>query len=86
MAAIELAILDISLPNGNGTEAAVRLHREPPRVGIIMLTPRSGAENNLVGLYDGADQYLVNPCALRNWRASSMPCYGVWRRAGGWNG
>jgi DNA-binding response OmpR family regulator len=61
MAAIDLAILDIMLPDGSGTEAAMRLHRDHPRVGIIMLTARSAAEDKLAGLYGGADQYLVKP-------------------------
>ena len=61
MAAIDLAILDINLPDGSGTEAAVRLHQEQPRVGIIMLTARSAAEDKLAGLYGGADHYLVKP-------------------------
>ena len=61
MAAIDLAILDIMLPDGSGSEAAVRLHREHPRVGIILLTARSGAGEKLAGLYGGADHYLVKP-------------------------
>lgn len=61
MAAIDLAILDIMLPDGSGTEAAVRLHRDFPRVGIIMLTARAGPGDKLAGLYGGADHYLVKP-------------------------
>ncbi|WP_295401040.1 response regulator transcription factor [uncultured Thiocystis sp.] len=61
MAVIDLAILDIMLPDGSGTEAAIRLHRDHPQVGIIMLTARSAAEDKLAGLYGGADHYLVKP-------------------------
>lgn len=61
MATIDLAILDIMLPDGSGTDAAIRLHWEHPRVGVILLTARAGAEDKLAGLYGGADQYLVKP-------------------------
>ena len=53
MATIDLAILDIMLPDGSGTEAAIRLHWEHPRVGVILLTARAGAEDKLAGLYGG---------------------------------
>lgn len=62
---MELAILDILLPDGSGMDAAARLHQESPWVGIIMLTARSSSEDQLRGLYGGADHYLVKPCRFR---------------------
>ena len=58
---IDLAILDLMLPDGSGVEAAARLHHYNPRAGIILLTARSALEDKLVGLEGGADQYLVKP-------------------------
>ncbi len=64
MAAAEIAIIDIMLPDGEGFEAAQRLREASPRAGVILLTARSATADKLQGLYGGADHYLVKPFKL----------------------
>jgi len=58
---IELAILDINLPDGEGFEAVKRMRDERPRGAIVLLTARQTLEDKLNGLNDGADVYLSKP-------------------------
>jgi DNA-binding response OmpR family regulator len=61
---IELAILDINLPDGEGFDAAKRMRAEKPRSAIILLTARQSLEDKLNGLNGGADVYLGKPFKL----------------------
>ncbi len=61
---IELAILDINLPDGEGFDAAKRMRAEKPRSAIILLTARQKLEDKLNGLNGGADVYLGKPFKL----------------------
>ena len=64
MPQVDIAILDLSLPDGSGEEVARRLRQEHPRVGILMLTARGAIQDRLQGLDAGADHYLVKPFRL----------------------
>lgn len=64
MPQVDIAILDLMLPDGSGEEVARRLRLEHPRVGILMLTARGAIQNRLQGLDAGADHYLVKPFRL----------------------
>ena len=65
----DLITLDLNLPDGDGLELAARLRTDPllapaddetaPR--ILMLTARDGVGERVVGLDEGADDYLVKP-------------------------
>lgn len=61
---IELAILDINLPDGEGFEAVKRMRDERPRGAIVLLTARQKLEDKLNGLNGGADVYLSKPFKL----------------------
>jgi DNA-binding response OmpR family regulator len=61
---IELAILDINLPDGEGFDAAKRMRAEKPRSAIILLTARQSLEDKLNGLNGGADVHLSKPFKL----------------------
>lgn len=66
----DIVCLDLNLPDGDGLDVCRRIrtdHRQidgsdTPR--IIMLTARDSLEDRVIGLDDGADDYLVKPFAL----------------------
>lgn len=56
----DIVILDLGLPQIDGTEVARRL-REAGDVPILVLTARDATEAKVEGLDAGADDYLVKP-------------------------
>ena len=62
---IDLAIVDILMPNVDGLELTRRLRSDGNRVPILMLTARDQVSDRVAGLEAGADDYLVKPFALR---------------------
>lgn len=59
-AAIDLVILDIMLPGGNGLDLCREL-RARTQVPIIMVTALGSDTDRIVGLEIGADDYLAKP-------------------------
>ncbi len=58
----DLVVLDVMLPGIDGIEVMRRLHERPgPRTAVILLTARGEESDRLVGLRDGADDYVVKP-------------------------
>ena len=59
----DMAILDITLPDGNGLELAekIRGRAETRRMPIIALTGRDGLGSKKEAFSAGVDQYLVKP-------------------------
>lgn len=57
----DLIILDIMLPEKNGLEVCKRVRQLGRTTPILMLTALGTAENIVVGLDSGADDYLVKP-------------------------
>ncbi|CAA7600500.1 Two component system, signal transduction response regulator [Acididesulfobacillus acetoxydans] len=59
-----LALLDISLPDGNGYDVcrAIKTHGDTP---VIFLTACDDESNVVMGLDMGADDYIVKPFRLR---------------------
>jgi two-component system, OmpR family, response regulator len=64
MAGVDIALIDLMLPDGDGFSAVTRLRETCPAVGVIMLTARSGLQDTLQGLASGADHYLIKPFRL----------------------
>ncbi|MEM2123564.1 MAG: response regulator, partial [Candidatus Bathyarchaeia archaeon] len=56
-----LAILDIKLPDMEGTELLVKMHETMPRMMKIMLTGYPSLENAVKSLNLGADAFLMKP-------------------------
>jgi DNA-binding response OmpR family regulator len=57
-----LVVLDIMLPGFDGLEVMRRLHEgAAPRVPVILLTAKGEEADRLVGLRQGADDYVVKP-------------------------
>ncbi|MCL2707197.1 MAG: response regulator transcription factor, partial [Dehalococcoidia bacterium] len=57
----DLLLLDLNLPKIDGVEVCRRLRTAGSRVGILMLTARSGLDDRIIGLDSGADDYLIKP-------------------------
>jgi DNA-binding response OmpR family regulator len=59
----DVVCLDLNLPRVDGIEVVRRLRaddrQQPPRV--LMLTARDGTRDRVIGLDEGADDYLVKP-------------------------
>ena len=58
---IEVAILDIMLPDIDGFEVCRRLRATNKQIGIIMLTARTQEMDKVTGLMTGADDYVTKP-------------------------
>lgn len=58
---VALVILDISLPDRDGTAILVELVRDYPNLGVIMVTSVTDIQVALECLRQGADDYLTKP-------------------------
>ena len=58
---IEVALLDVMLPDIDGFEVCRRIRASGSRVGIIMLTARTTEMDKVTGLMNGADDYVTKP-------------------------
>lgn len=65
----EVVILDINLPDGEGTEVLRALRRQRKPTPVLMLTARMAVEDRVAALDIGADDYLVKPFDLRELQA-----------------
>ena len=59
-----LALLDIKLPDMEGTELLTKMHRTTPAMMKIMVTGFPSLENAVDALNLGADAYLMKPVEL----------------------
>jgi DNA-binding response OmpR family regulator len=59
--AVELALLDIMMPEMDGLELARRIRAHSSRTGIIFLTARAQEMDKVTGLLSGADDYITKP-------------------------
>jgi DNA-binding response OmpR family regulator len=58
----DLVVLDVMLPGIDGIEVMERLRERPgPPIAVILLTARGEESDRLVGLRNGADDYVVKP-------------------------
>lgn len=68
----DVAIVDIELPDGEGTEI---LRCLDPATRTLMLTVRNRVEDRIAALDGGADDYLVKPFDLRELEARVRALY-----------
>jgi DNA-binding response OmpR family regulator len=64
--AYDVLCLDLNLPGTDGIEVCRRIRAEQRRDGadpprVLMLTARDGTRDRVIGLDEGADDYLVKP-------------------------
>ncbi|MBQ7415555.1 MAG: response regulator transcription factor [Oscillospiraceae bacterium] len=58
---VDVAVLDIMLPDIDGFEVCRRIRASNKRMGIIMLTARTQEMDKVTGLMTGADDYVTKP-------------------------
>ncbi len=56
-----LALLDIKLPDMEGTQLLAKLHKNKPKMVKIMVTGYPSLENAMEALNQGADAYVTKP-------------------------
>jgi DNA-binding response OmpR family regulator len=57
----EVAILDWRMPKVSGLDVIQRLRRRGSALPILMLTAKDATSDRVIGLNEGADDYLVKP-------------------------
>lgn len=57
----DLIILDVMLPGLDGFEILKEIRKEEIKSKVLMLTAKSNIEDKLIGLNNGADDYLTKP-------------------------
>lgn len=63
-APVDLVLLDIGLPDGDGFSLARSLREARPQLGVVMLTSRADTGDRVRGLAEGADAYLTKPVEI----------------------
>jgi len=62
--AVDLVLLDLGLPAGDGEDILRRLRRRGSAVPVIVLTARAEVDDRVRGLDAGANDYLTKPFAF----------------------
>lgn len=65
----DVAVLDIGLPDGSGTEVLKALRNRRSVTPVLMLSARTKVDDRVSALDSGADDYLVKPFDLRELEA-----------------
>jgi two-component system response regulator RegX3 len=65
----EVVLLDLGLPDVDGTVVCRELRSRAPLVSIIVITARNGEDDRVTGLDSGADDYVVKPFGMRELEA-----------------
>ncbi len=58
---IDVALLDVMMPNVDGLEVCKQLRTKSNNIGIIMLTAKTQEMDKITGLMMGADDYVTKP-------------------------
>lgn len=64
LASFDLALLDRTLPDGEGLSLIPALRAGKPGLPIIVLSARGEVSDRVVGLDEGADDYLIKPFSI----------------------
>jgi two-component system response regulator PhoP len=67
--AVQVAIVDLGLPDRSGVDLVRRLRAAGRRFPILVLTAREHWQDKVAGLNAGADDYVVKPCHLDELKA-----------------
>ena len=57
----DLLLLDLNLPDGDGIVICRKVKKQFPGLPVIMLTARDRVSDKVIGLDNGADDYVVKP-------------------------
>jgi two-component system response regulator MprA len=66
---LDLIVLDVLMPGLDGLQVCRRLRARHDSTPVLMLTARDLVDDRVAGLDAGADDYLVKPFALAEFRA-----------------
>lgn len=66
---IDVALLDVMLPDISGFRVCEEIRKKDKRVGIIMLTAKSQEDDKVEGLDTGADDYITKPFSMKELEA-----------------
>ncbi|WP_432661846.1 response regulator transcription factor [Wukongibacter baidiensis] len=58
---VDIALLDVMLPDIDGFEVCKRFREDYRNLGIIMITAKGMEDDKVMGLGSGADDYIVKP-------------------------
>lgn len=59
--AIDIAVIDIMMPNMDGYEL-IKIIRQQYKIPVIMMSAKSELSDKILGLELGADDYITKPC------------------------
>jgi FixJ family two-component response regulator/two-component sensor histidine kinase len=62
--AVDVVVLDLKMPDMEGTEVLAEIKRAAPLVEVILLSGHTTVESAIEGMRLGAFDYLVKPCEL----------------------
>lgn len=62
---INIALLDIMLPDMSGIEICKHIRANYDNIGVIMLTAKSQEEDKIEGFISGADDYIIKPFSIK---------------------
>lgn len=79
-----LVILDLMLPGIDGIEVCRQVRKRGNQLPILMLTARGEEDDRIIGLSEGADDYLAKPFNLKEFllRVASLLRRSNWKAAG----
>lgn len=60
----DCVIVDLNLPGGNGLHLVKILREESPETGVIIVSAKDTTDDRILGLNQGADDYLTKPFNL----------------------
>lgn len=60
-ATVDLVLLDLMLPDGDGLDVLAAIRRDKPFLPVILLTAKGEQADRVSGLRSGADDYIVKP-------------------------
>ncbi len=78
---VDLAIIDLGLPGRSGLDLLRELRARGSRLPVLILTARDGWQDRVIGLENGADDYLTKPFHFQELLARLNA---LLRRAAGW--
>ncbi|MEZ5042199.1 MAG: response regulator transcription factor [Saprospiraceae bacterium] len=60
----DCVIVNLNLPDGDGMQLVKQLRKESPETGVIITSASDAIEDRLIGLEEGADDFLIKPYIL----------------------
>lgn len=78
---IDLAIVDVGLPDFSGTELISKARKDGSKIPVMILTARNRWQEKVEGLESGADDYMIKPFEIEELLARIRA---LLRRTGRW--